>query len=208
MNLNEKTLETKIVYDGKIMRVLKDDIELSNGKKCFREVVEHSGGVVVLAIKNGGPQVACHCDCLTQKSQSQVQCHSNCLTQENQNDKVLMVKQFRYPIKKAILELPAGKLEKGEDPDLAAKRELEEETGYRAKNWTPLGFIYTSAGYSDEKLYLYKATDLEFVGECPDEVEILQCSELFLEDVLNMVQDGEINDAKTICALMRGLKIE
>lgn len=169
-SLSETTIETNIIYDGKIIKVLKDDVELSNGKKSIREVVQHSGGVVILALKD---------------------------------TKVLMVEQYRYPLKKAILELPAGKLEKGENPDEAAKRELEEETGYKAKTWKSLGFIYTSPGFSDEKLYLYKATDLEFVGESPDDGEILQCNEFLLNDVLKMVEIGEINDAKTICAIMR-----
>src|SRR5574344_2522731 len=75
---------------------------------------------------------------------------------------LLMVKQFRYPICKPSLELPAGKLERGENPDFAAKRELEEETGFVAKTWKSLGYIYTTPGFCDEKLYLYFATDLEF----------------------------------------------
>ena len=117
-----------------------------------------------------------------------------------------MVKQFRYPLKNALLELPAVKLEKNEDPFEAAKRELTEETGYTAKNWQDLGCIFTSPGYSDEKLYLYKATDLEFVGECPDEGEILIEYEYTPDEIKNMIKNGEITDAKTICAVMRGLE--
>lgn len=101
------------------------------------------------------------------------------------------------------LELPAGKLEIGEDPNEACKRELEEETGYRAKVWKSLGYINTTPGICTEKLYLYLARDLEFVGEHPDEGEILKCCEYNLKDVFDMIQNGEINDAKTICALSR-----
>ena len=86
------------------------------------------------------------------------------------------------------------------------KRELTEETGYTAKNWQDLGCIFTSPGYSDEKLYLYKATDLEFVGECPDEGEILIEYEYTPDEIKNMIKNGEITDAKTICAVMRGLE--
>ena len=170
MNFTEKTLNSKVVYNGKIITVLKDDVEVADGHKSFREIVKHSGGIVILAIKE---------------------------------DKILFVKQFRYPMKEVLLELPAGKLEPNENPLEAAKRELEEETGYCANKWTDLGFVYTSPGYSDEKLYLYKAEDLEFTGCHHDEGEILQPVELEFNKVLDMISGGEINDAKTLCAFMR-----
>ena len=171
--MNEKTLNSQIVYDGKIITVRRDEVELANGRKSFREVVEHSGGVVIVALKG---------------------------------DSILFVKQFRYPIKEVITELPAGKLEKGEDPDAACERELEEETGYRAKHWTSLGYIYTSIGFCDEKLYIYLAQELEFIGEHPDDGEILENYEYKIKDVEEMIQNGKINDAKTICAIHRALK--
>lgn len=171
MNFEEKTLSSEVVFDGKVMTVIRDDVEVSDGHKSFREVVVHNGGVVVVAMKD--------------------------------KETVLLVKQFRYPLKRVNIELPAGKLEIGENPDFACKRELEEETGYRAKNWKSLGFINTTPGICTEKLYLYLAQDLEFVGEHPDEGEILKCDEYKLGDVLEMIKKGEINDAKMICALMR-----
>lgn len=116
---------------------------------------------------------------------------------------ILMVKQYRYPIKQVALELPAGRLEKGEDPDLAIKRELEEETGYIAKTWKSLGHIFTTPGICDEKLYLYFATDLEFKKQNPDEGEIIESFEYNIDEVFEMIKTGEISDAKTICALMR-----
>ena len=126
------------------------------------------------------------------------------------DESVLMVKQYRYPIHSTQFELPAGKLEKGEDPFEAAKRELLEETGYYAKNWSSLGFIYTSPGICTEKLYLYKADELYFEGQMPDEGEIIDCFEMKLDQILKMVKNGEINDAKTICGLARafGLQVE
>lgn len=171
--MEEKTLNSKTVYDGKIMTVRCDEIETADGHHSFREVVEHSGGVTIVAIKG---------------------------------DSILFVKQFRYPIKEVVLELPAGKLEKGEAPDIACERELEEETGYRAKHWTSLGFIYTSIGFCNEKLYLYLAQDLEFVGEHPDEGEILENYEYKITEVEKMIADGRISDAKTICAIYRALR--
>ena len=170
MEFTEKTINSQLVFEGRVVKLYKDKIELPTGRESFREVVKHSGGVVVLAIKD---------------------------------DKILLVKQFRYPIKEIMFELPAGKLEAGEDPFEAAKRELEEETGYCADKWTDLGYVYTSPGYSDEKLYLYKAENLQFTHCHPDEGEIIQAFEYTYNDVLKMINNGQINDAKTLCALLR-----
>lgn len=120
-----------------------------------------------------------------------------------ENGNILLVKQYRYAVKSKQFELPAGRLEKGENPLIAAQRELREETGYIAKNWVSLGYIFTTFGICDEKLYLFKATDLTFDKPEPDEGEILDAIELPLKDVHNFVKNGTINDAKTICALAR-----
>ncbi len=170
MKFEEKTLSSEYVFNGKVIDVKRDEILVSNGHKSIREVVEHSGGVVILAIKD---------------------------------NLILTVQQFRYPIKKLSVELPAGKLEKGEDPDFAAKRELEEETGYLADKWTSLGYIYTSPGFCDEKLYLYLAQELTFKKQNPDEDEILECQEYSIEEIRSMIKNGIINDSKTICAIQR-----
>lgn len=127
------------------------------------------------------------------------------VAQKDENT-ILMVKQYRYPIKQISLELPAGRLERGENPDLAIKRELEEETGYVAKTWKSLGYIYTTPGVCDEKLYLYYATDLEFKKQNPDEGEIIEFFEYKIDEVFELIKLGEINDAKTICALTRAFK--
>lgn len=170
MEFTEKTINSQLIFDGRVVKLYKDKIELPTGQESYREVVKHSGGVVIFAKKE---------------------------------DKVLLVKQFRYPMKEVLYELPAGKLEIGEDPFEAAKRELEEETGYCANKWTDLGYVYTSPGYSDEKLYLYMAENLEFTHCHPDEGEILQALEYSYDDILKMIANGEINDAKTLCAIMR-----
>lgn len=127
---------------------------------------------------------------------------------EKDENTILMVKQFRYPLKSVSLELPAGKLEYGENPNDAAPRELEEETGYIAKTWKSLGYIYTTPGICDEKLYLYHAKDLTYTKPNPDEGEIIQALEYNINDVFNMIKNGEINDSKTLCALLRAYKIE
>ena len=122
--------------------------------------------------------------------------------------KILMVKQYRYPAKEFLYELPAGKLDKqGETVEEAAKRELEEETGYVAKNWESLGYIWTSPGFCNEKLYLFKASDLTFKGQNLDEGEILDYLEVEKQEVFGMIKTGKINDSKTICALMRAYKL-
>lgn len=126
---------------------------------------------------------------------------------EKDENTILLVKQYRYPLKDVSLELPAGKLEYGENPDEAAKRELEEETGYVAKTWKSLGYIFTTPGICDEKLYLYHAKDLTFTKPNPDEGEILEEFEYKIEDVFKLIKNGELNDSKTLCALLRAYKI-
>lgn len=171
----EKTLTSETVYSGKVIDVERDEIELCTGRKSIREVVRHSGGVVIVAVKD--------------------------------SETIFMVKQFRYPLGAVSLELPAGKLEKGEDPNEACKRELSEETGCTAETWTSLGFIYPTPGFCDEKLYLYKAEKLTCGKSHPDEGEIIEFFEYKLDDVFSMIKNGEINDSKTICALMRAFKL-
>ncbi len=175
MEFIEKQLSTKVTYEGKVINIMLDDIELPDGRKSFREVIRHPGGVVAVAMKD--------------------------------ENTILMVKQYRYAIQKVSLELPAGKLEKGEDVHEAIKRELLEETGYRAKNWKDLGYINTTPGICDEKLYLFLATDLYYDAPCPDDGEIIEAYEYKLDDIFEMIKNGEINDSKTICALMRAFKL-
>lgn len=122
-------------------------------------------------------------------------------------EKVLLVRQYRYAVSQAMYELPAGKLEYGEDPFEAAKRELHEETGYEAEDWESLGFIHTTAGICNEKLYLFKAKVSDFVGQNPDENEIIDYFEFDKTEVFDMIKRGEINDAKTLCGLMRAFKL-
>ena len=125
-----------------------------------------------------------------------------------QKDKntILMVRQYRFAINQESLELPAGRLERGENPDEAIKRELEEETGYNAKIWKSLGYIYRSPGVFDEKLYLYYATDLSFNRQHPDADEIIDYFEYNITDILHKIDVGEINDAKTLSAIFRAIR--
>ncbi|MBQ4645121.1 MAG: NUDIX hydrolase [Clostridia bacterium] len=107
------------------------------------------------------------------------------------------VKQFRYPYMEIVTELPAGKLEKGEDPFEAGKRELKEETGAVAKKYVDLGKLYPTPGYCGEIIHMYLATDLQFGEQNPDEDEFLEVYKISLEKAVEMVMNGEIRDSKT-----------
>lgn len=116
---------------------------------------------------------------------------------------VLLVRQYRYPYRRILYEIPAGKLEKGEAPDTTALRELEEETGYTARDLESYGVFLPSPGYTNEKLYLYVATGLQKRTVHPDEDEFVDIVRLPFDEVLRMVLDGEIQDGKTCCTVLR-----
>ncbi|MBL8472673.1 MAG: NUDIX hydrolase [Rhodocyclaceae bacterium] len=115
---------------------------------------------------------------------------------------LVFVRQFRYPLRQALLEIPAGKIDSGEAPFSCAQRELREETGYLARKWTHLGLIHTCVAYSDERIELYLAEDLEHVGACLDEGEFLDVLEISIDDALRAVWEGGITDSKTVCAML------
>jgi len=168
--LRETTLESNVVFEGKILKVKVDKVRLPNGRESIREVVEHPGAVVVIPLIN---------------------------------NKVIMVEQFRYPVGKTLLELPAGKLDPGETPEECARRELEEETGYKAKEMIYLGRMYTSPGFSSEIIHIFLAKDMEKGINKTDEDELLNVVEENFEDVVRKCLDGEIEDAKTVVAILR-----
>jgi len=123
------------------------------------------------------------------------------------NGKLLFERQYRYPLRRVFLELPAGKIDAGEHALDTARRELREETGYKAKNWRHLGTLHTCIGYSDEHIEIFLAHGLTFVGHAPDHGEILEVLEMSLSDALLAVRDGEITDGKTIATLLWADKI-
>lgn len=171
MKLTEKRLSGETVFDGKIMHVRRDTVQLSDGSKAFREVVDHSGGVCVLALDDAG--------------------------------RVLVVRQFRYPHEKVLCEIPAGKLEPGEDPFEAAKRELKEETGATAEKWQSLGEIYPTPAYCGEIIRMYLAQELTFGETDLDEGEFLEMERIPLDTLVEQVLAGEIRDAKTVAAVLK-----
>ena len=119
-----------------------------------------------------------------------------------QGGKVALVRQFRYAYGEAIYEIPAGKLNAGEDPMLAAKRELEEETGLQAGRLVHLFTLYPTPGYTNEKIYIYEAEGVQAGAQHLDEGEFLNVEYMPVRDALSMVENGTIRDAKTIVALL------
>ncbi len=175
MNLSEKQLTSKPIFNGKILTVRLDTALLPNGNTAEREIVEHPGGVGVIPITESG--------------------------------EVLLVEQFRYPYSATVLEIPAGKRSAGEDPLLCGKRELKEETGAEAKEFTYLGEVYPTPGYSNEIIHLYAATGLSFNEASPDEDEFLNLVRMPLSKLIDKITSGEIKDAKTQIAALKATSL-
>jgi len=169
--LEEKTISSKEIFNGKIISVRVDDVELPNGKTSKREIVKHPGAVAVLAV-----------------------------TDEN---KIVLVEQYRKAMERTMVEIPAGKLEKGEDPKECARRELEEETGYECQAMEWLTSFYTSPGFADEIIHLYIAKGLSQKEDAAglDEDEFVNLEEVTLEVALQYVKEKKIYDAKTAYAI-------
>lgn len=171
MELTEKTLESETRFQGRLLRLEVDQVELPNGHRSVREVARHPGGVCVLPLFDDGT--------------------------------VSLVRQFRYPYKEVVAELPAGKLEPGEDPDLAVRRELSEETGYEAGQWVPMGVFYPSPGFTDEVLHLYFARDLTEGDAHPDDDEFLDTQRVPFHRLVDLVMSGQVRDGKTIALTLK-----
>jgi ADP-ribose pyrophosphatase len=117
-------------------------------------------------------------------------------------DRILLIRNRRYAIGEKLIELPAGTLEKGEDPINCAGRELVEETGYLAGRLASMGNFFTSPGVLSEKIYAYAAYDLELTGTNPDEGEEIELMPVLLNEAIDMIRDGTIHDAKTIATIL------
>ena len=171
MELFEKTLQETTLYDGRILRLHLDEVELPNGNHAMREIVEHSGGVCVAALSD--------------------------------RDTLRFVRQFRYPYHRVLLELPAGKLEKGEEPLQAGLRELEEECGLQAEKVVSLGCVYPTVAYCSEIIHLFLAMGLRETQQHFDEDEFLEVEEIALSDAVRLVMENEITDSKTVAAVLK-----
>ena len=168
--LIETQVDSESVFQGALLHVKRDVVNLPNGKQSIREYIVHPGAVVILAFLDNG--------------------------------QLLFERQFRYPLAKVFLELPAGKIDPGEEILITAQRELREETGYQATEWRHLGVMHPCIGYSDERIEIFEAHGLTYMGEQElDHNEFLEIVELSPSDAKQAVFAGEITDSKTITAL-------
>jgi ADP-ribose pyrophosphatase len=120
---------------------------------------------------------------------------------------VLLVRQYRYATGGWLLEIPAGKLDADESPETCARREAEEETGYRPGRLQPLGWIWTTPGFADEKIWLFLATDLELTAQGLGDDEVLSLERMPLTEAAEKAARGEIHDSKSALALLRAREI-
>jgi len=173
--LIERTVERRVVLDGEYLTFRVDTVEDADGRRHRRELVVHPGAVAIVALVDGD---------------------------------VLLVRQFRAPVGRVCLELPAGTLDRAadgsiEDPQLAAPRELGEETGYAAREWRHLGRFFTAPGFATEEMHLYLATGLTpvegYAG--PAEDERLDLVRIPWRHAVEMAEEGLIDDAKSLVGL-------
>ncbi|MCF8011579.1 MAG: NUDIX hydrolase [Clostridiales bacterium] len=173
--LKEKKLFSETIYEGKILNLKVDTVELPNGNISKREIVEYSGAVAVVA-------------------------H----TRDNQ---ILLIHQYRYPAGEQLLEIPAGKLEPGEEPLHCAKRELREETGAEAEVWQKLFSFYSTPGFSTEKMHLFLASELQIKEQDLDEDEFVEVEKVLLDEVIQKIKEGKICDSKSIAGILAAKEI-
>lgn len=169
MLFEEKTMKSEKIYEGKVVNLRIDTVELPDKKYSKREIVEHPGAVGIIPVTS--------------------------------DDCIILVKQFRKAVEKFLLEIPAGKLEVNEEPRETATRELKEETGYDANKMEYLLEFYTSPGFSNEKVHLFLASELAGGDPCPESGEFIETVKVNIEDLLKMVDRGEIVDSKTIIGI-------
>ena len=157
------------VFDGRVVGVRLDEIELPSGRRMVAEIVEHRGAVAVVPVTQDG--------------------------------RVLLVRQFRHPVERELLEIPAGTIEPGEAPDACARRELAEEVGCAAAQWDRLTSFFPSPGVLTEELHVYLAQQLTPVAATREE-EDLRVESMPLLDARRLIASGEIRDAKSIIGLV------
>ena len=171
-DFEEKTLASELIFDGKVVHLYRDDIELPDGKTSFREYIRHIGAVCVIPV-----------------------------TKEME---VVCVKQYRYALGRVVLEIPAGKLDTPDEPPLeGAKRELYEETGAVADKYTYLGSIAPSPALINEVIHIFMAENIPLGESHLDKGEFLDVEYFSLDELFDMVMNGEITDAKTQIAILK-----
>ena len=165
-----RVLETRRVYDGKVLALDVDSVLEPGGVRATREVVRHRGSVACLPVHADG--------------------------------RVVLVRQYRYAVRAALWELPAGRLDPGETPEEGARRELEEEVGLRAGRLEKLCEFWTTPGFCDEAMHLYRATELTQVEARPEADERIEVLTTGFADARAMIQQGAVREGKTLVALL------
>jgi ADP-ribose pyrophosphatase len=165
------SIERKMIYEGRVIKVSVDTVELPNGMRIPLELVRHPGGAAEVAI--------------------------------DADNRVCLLRQYRYAAGGYIYELPAGKLEPEEPPETTARRELVEEGSVSASEWSSLGAFFSSPGVFTEIIHLYLATGLSAVASTPEDDEVFQVEWWPLELAVERAYNGELTDAKTIVGILR-----
>ncbi len=168
-------LSSKVVYQGPLFRVLHDKIVEPGGRENERDVIRHNGSVVILAIDN---------------------------SKSRKDPWIVMERQYRHAANQFLWELPAGKIDAGEEPLAGARRELAEETGYQAKKWRPLVEYFASPGFLGEAMKVFVAEGLEAGDTHWDEDEEIEIRLVKLSDILKMIKKGAIHDGKTLTSVL------
>jgi ADP-ribose pyrophosphatase len=170
-----RLISSKLSYDGKVFSVFTDKVEEPGGSINTRDVIRHNGSIVILAVDES----------------------------KNPNDPdIVFERQYRHAAGQILVELPAGRVEPKEAPLAAAKRELIEETGYRAKRWTLLTKYFASPGFLGEWMQIYLARDIREGAATPEPDENIEVFRLTLSEALALVDANKIHDGKTLIGLM------
>jgi ADP-ribose pyrophosphatase len=164
-----------VAFEGPLFRVLRDRLIEPGGREGVRDIIRHNGSVVILAVDS---------------------------SKNKKNPWIVVERQYRHAAQQFLWELPAGKLEVGEDPLAGAKRELEEETGYQAKKWKPLVEYYASPGFLGESMKVFLAEGLVAGEAHPEDDEQIELRLVKLSDVLKMIKKGAILDGKTLTSVL------
>lgn len=170
-----QVLSSDVVYQGPLFRVTKDRIIEPSGKESVRDVVRHNGSVVIVAVDN---------------------------SKSKKDPWIVLERQFRHAANQFLWELPAGTLDPGEDPLAGAQRELEEETGYRARKWRPLVFYFASPGFLGEAMNVFLAEGLVPGEARPEEDEDIDFRLVKLSEALKLIRKGGMQDGKTLSCLL------
>lgn len=168
-----KVLSSQVVHKAPVFYVTRDEVIEPSGAKVRRDIIRHPGSVVILA-----------------------------LDEEKKMPSVLLIRQYRYAAAQELWELPAGRIDEGEDELTAAKRELTEETGYSASEWKPALYYYSSPGFLDETMTIFAARDLRKGKATPEEDEFITCKLLSLDKAVQWVMSGKIRDGKAIAGVL------